>query len=247
MLGGWDGSAPSSDESPPPTSRTMSTVLGTKSSRIDRLELSTVNTATDDDLHITLSILYSADDAWFESLHLRDYHWRDPDLACAVQDAHQESADRFSEMTRRRSRDTTHKIDVGNCVSALKLIPCQRGILPRSSSVNSQHQTLYQPIALTYSGAPTPKEEDDGTSEADVDGRDEGRLGTSVRGSCACGQMSLTEAENNRNCVWYTLAACPATTFEADRRSLSPPTHVAPLHRRFRKPSHARHCQRKDC
>lgn len=44
----------------------MSTVLGTKSSRIDRLELSTVNTATDDDLHITLSIFGSADDASFE-------------------------------------------------------------------------------------------------------------------------------------------------------------------------------------
>jgi GrpB-like predicted nucleotidyltransferase (UPF0157 family) len=99
----------------------MSMVLGTKSSRIDRLELSTANTATDDDLHINLATSGSADDVG--TLDLRDYHGSDPDMACAVQDAHQESASEFSEMTR---QDATHKTEVGNCVSALNLIPCQR-------------------------------------------------------------------------------------------------------------------------
>jgi hypothetical protein len=53
---------------PASLSRTMSMVLGTKSSRIDRLELSTANTATDDDLHINLATSGSADDALLERL-----------------------------------------------------------------------------------------------------------------------------------------------------------------------------------
>lgn len=75
--------------------------------------------------------------------------------------------------------------------------------------VNSQHQAFYQPVALTHSGAPTPEEEDNGASETYIHRRDEGRLGTtSVTMFLQVGQLSLTDAENNRSWVCFALASC---------------------------------------